>query len=450
MSDDSTLLKTAPSYARITQLALPIILANAAQPLLGLADTAIIGHTGTESDLGGIALGTLIFSFVYWGFGFLRMSTTGFVAQSLGANDDEGVRATVGRALLLALMIGLGLIALQSLISGAAFLLLDGSQAVRSTATEYFFTRIWGAPATLANFAVFGTLIGLGKTRHLLLLQLLLNGLNLALNLLFVIGLSYGVRGIALGTIVAEYLSVGVGLWLVYISVRPQAGGVLWPWPRIMEGAAWKHTLTTNTDIMWRTLFLLGGFGWFTNQSARFGDEILAANHILLQLVTFSTFFLDGFAFVVEALIGQTLGSGRADLFRKTLFRSTVLAGVTAAALALLLFLGGGWFLGMLTDLDGVIAVAERYLPYTALYIALSFAAFQLDGVFVGATRSREMRNTAILSTSLLVAISLVLSPAWGNVGLWVSFICFVVIRALTLGVYLPRLVRSAEAGGHH
>lgn len=447
MTHEPKILNEAPSYGAITRLAFPIILANAAQPLLGLADTAVIGHTGGEADLGGIALGTLIFSFVYWGFGFLRMGTTGFVAQALGAADDEGIRATVGRSLLLAVGLGVALIIGQAGLSWAAFHLLDGSEAVRTAATDYFFTRIWGAPATLANFVVFGTLIGLGRTRQLLGLQLLLNGLNLVLNIFFVIHLRYGVRGIALGTVLAEYLCVGLGLWLVYVSVRSQLGAPLWPWPRIMQAAAWRQTLSTNSDIMWRTLFLLAGFGWFTNQSARFGDDVLGANHILLQITTFSAFFLDGFAFVVEALIGQTLGAGRADLFRATLRRSTLLAGGTAAALALALWLGGSVIIRALTQIDSVIYAATQYLPYAAAYIALSFVAFQLDGVFVGATRSREMRNTAILSTSLLVGIGWVLTPLWGNVGLWLSFIAFVVIRAVSLGAFLPRLIRDAASG---
>lgn len=447
MSTEPHQLDRAPTYKRITLLAIPIMIANAAQPLLGLADTAILGHFGAETDLGGIALGTLIFSFVYWGFGFLRMGTTGFVAQAYGAQDEEGVRATVGRSLLLALGLGVALIALQKLIGWTAGFLLSGSEAVWETAIIYFETRIWGAPATLANFALFGTLIGLGKTRLLLFLQLLLNGVNLGLNLWFVIGLGLGVQGIAMGTVIAEILCVVVGLAIVLPSIRPSTvDAPFWPRARIMEWAAWKRTMMTNTDIMWRTLFILAGFGWFTKQSAILGDDILAANHILIQITTFAAFFLDGFAFVVEALIGQTLGAGRADLFRTTLFRSTVLSGGTALALAVGLYVGGPWIMGAMTTITSVYEPALSYLPYTAIYVALSFAAFQLDGVFVGATRSREMRNTAILSTLLLIGLSLFALPRWGNDGLWLSFIAFVVIRGISLGAFLPRLIRDAVA----
>lgn len=446
MSSERVPLAEAPSYSRISRLALPIILANAAQPLLGLADTAFMGHFGEAADLGGIALGTLIFSFVYWGFGFLRMGTTGFVAQAFGAKDNEGVRAAVGRSLLMAVLIGVALVLLQSVIGWAAGYLLDGSEAVRAKADGYFYIRIWGAPATLANFVIFGALIGLGMTRHLLALQLLLNGLNLALNVFFVVVMSFGVRGLALGTVIAELACVGVGLWVLLRVIRPrEPQGRFWPTERIMQADAWRHTLRTNSDIMWRTLFILLGFGWFAKQGAGLGDELLAANHILIQVTTFAAFFLDGFAFVVEALVGQTLGAGRGDLFRVALRRSTVLSALTAFALAAGLLLAGPQFIGLMTTLETVATPALHYLPYAAAYIALSFAAFQLDGVFVGATRSREMRNTAAISVVALIALSLVLMPLWGNDGLWVAFVAFVVVRALSLGAYLPRLLREAK-----
>lgn len=434
----------ASSYKDILLLAAPIILANATEPLLGLVDTAVIGHNGTEADLGGIALGSLIFAFLYWGFGFLRMGTTGFVAQDLGADDREGIRATVGRALLLALLLGISIVGLQPLLKWGAFQIFDGSAAVHDAAKAYFSVRIWSTPATLTNFVIFGTIIGLGKSRALFGLQILLNGLNIALDVIFVTQFNLGIRGVALGTVLAQYVSMGVGLWIIYQYIRPRTGQPLWPWTRIMQRDAWSHTLRTNADIMWRTLFLLGGFGWFINESARYGDNVLAANDILLQLISFSTFFLDGFAFVVEALIGRTLGAGRLDLFRITLKRTTILAGGTALLLGGLLWVLGPFLLRALAPIESVVDVGVAHLPFAAIYIALSFGAFQLDGVFVGATRGPEMRNSAIASTLLLVAISLWWMRYWGNAGLWAAFIAFVILRAATLGAYLPRLMRDA------
>lgn len=433
----------ASSYRDILLLAIPIILANATEPLLGLVDTAVIGHNGTEADLGGIALGALVFSFLFWGFGFLRMGTTGFVAQDDGAGDREGIRATVGRALLLALGLGAGIILFSPALKWLAFQILEGSESVHDAAKAYFAVRIWGTPASLTNFVIFGTIIGLGKSRALFALQLLLNGLNIGLDVLFVTQFNLGVQGIALGTVLAQYVSMFVGLWIIYTYVRDKDGAPLWPWTRIMQSDAWSRTLRTNADIMWRTLFLLGGFGWFINQSARYGDDVLAANDILLQLISFSTFFLDGFAFVVEALIGRTLGAGRIDLFRIALKRTTVLAGATALVLAAILWFFGPWMLRMLAPIDSVLTVGVEHLPWAVIYIALSFAAFQLDGVFIGATRGPEMRNSAILSTVLLVLISLWWMQLWGNAGLWASFIAFVVIRALTLGWHLPKIIQD-------
>lgn len=446
-----TLAHTAPTYGRIVQLALPIIAANAAVPLLGLVDTAIIGRTGSEVQLAAIALGALVFSFVYWGFGFLRMGTTGFVAQASGANDAPGLYEAVLRALLLAGGIGLGLITVQGGIHAIAFRLLEASPAVIAEARTYVGIRIWGAPATLAMFAILGTLIGLGETRKMLVLQLVLNGLNIMFNLVFVVGLGLGVAGIAWGTLVAEWIAAAVGFVMMLSLLRAHSTvPIAWPWSHMRNVTAWRRTVSTNSDIMIRTLFLLAGFGWFARHGARFGDDVLAANHILLQFVSLSAFFLDGFAFVVEAMVGQTLGAGRTDVFRVVLRRSTVLAAITACLLAGTLWLGGPTWIAWLTDIDSVRTSAESSLHFAALYVLLSFGAFQLDGVFIGATESRAMRNGAIASFAGLWLLGLILIPRLGVAGLWVSFIAFVVLRAVTLLAYLPSLWRRATAASPH
>lgn len=436
--------KDAPSYRRILQLALPIIAANAAVPLLGLADTAIIGRTGTEVELAAIALGALVFSFVYWGFGFLRMGTTGFVAQAAGARDSAGVQAALLRALVLAAGIGVLLIAGRWLINSVAFRVLEASPAVLESARTYVSIRLWGAPATLATFALLGTLIGLGETRKLLVLQLALNGANVLFNLTFVVGCGWGVAGIAWGTLCAEWMAAVLGFWMVARLVAPiGAQRRQWPWAMLRDAAAWRRTIGTNGDIMVRTLFLLAGFGWFARHGARFGDEVLAANHILLQFISLSAFFLDGYAFVVEALVGQTLGAGRRDVFAVVVRRTTLLAAGTALVLAAGVYLAGTFVVSLLTTSETVRASAAASLPFAALYVLLSFGAFQLDGVFIGATASRAMRNAAIMSFGALVVAGWVLIPRFGIAGLWLSFILFVVFRALSLLAYLPRLMRE-------
>ena len=316
------------TYRYLIEKAWPIILANAAVPLLGLVDTAVIGNVGTVTDLGAIAFGALIFSFVYWSFGFLRMGTTGSVAQALGAGDQTEIRAVLGRALILAVALGLMLILVQWGIRLVALALLDGSDAVEEVTAQYFSIRIWGAPATLATFALMGVLIGLGNSRQLLLVQLFLNGLNISLDIYFAGVLDWGVEGIALGTIIAEWSTVIFAVWLIMreLNSRRELGSEFWPRSRLLDAAALKKTLAANRDIMIRTLLLVFSFGFFINQSAQFGDVVLAANHILLQLISFAAFFLDGYAFVVESLVGSSLGARRRDSFDIAVKRSSILA----------------------------------------------------------------------------------------------------------------------------
>ncbi len=430
------------SHAAIFRLAFPIILANAAVPLLGLVDTAVISHTGSTADLGAIALGSLVFSFVYWSFGFLRMGTSGFTAQAAGANDWLQVRLAFGRALLLGTGIGLALLLLQQPLLWLALQLLDGSAEVEAGLADYWTLRIWGASACLGSYALMGTLIGLGKTRQLLWLQLLLNGINLILDVVFVVGFGWGVKGIALGTVIAEWTCFVVGLWLVWRLLRPKAGDGFWPRRQLLERQALFNTFKVNADILWRTLSLLLGFAWFVNQGARFGDATLAANHILLQFISFSAFFLDGYAFALESLVGRTLGARRRDLLDRVMIASTRLAAANALGLTLLLAFAGPWAIAALAPLADVQAQALRYLPYAAIYVLVSFAAFQLDGIFIGATRSRALRNAGILSLGVFLLLAWWWAGRYGNTGLWCAFIGYVIARAVCLGVYLPGLRR--------
>ena len=427
---------------RILQLAWPIVLANSAVPLLGLVDTAVIGNTGRVTDLGAISLGALVFNFVFWGFGFLRMGTTGFTAQASGKEDSAEVRAVFARALLLAFALGVGLVALQVPIRWAALALLGASPEVEGLTRQYFHIRIWAAPASLGLFAALGTLIGLGRTRQVLVVQVVLNGLNAVLDILFAGVLGWGVRGIALGTATAEWITFGVAFVLVRRILREERGDAepWWPWERILDPGAARAMLSANGDILVRTLFLLLGFAWFTNQGALFGNDILAANHVLLQLVSLSAYLLDGYAHATEILVGRAVGAGAKDLFDRAVRLSTQMAAVTAVALSSLALLAGPTVIRLLTDLDPVRAVALAFLPWTALYILLSFGAFQLDGVFIGATGTRAMRNASVLSFTGFLVASLALVPLAGNTGLWVSFVAFVVLRAVALWIRYPGL----------
>ena len=435
------------SYRYLLQKAWPIILANASVPLLGLVDTAVIGNVGSITDLGAIAFGALIFSFVYWSFGFLRMGTTGFAAQASGAGDEQEVRAVLGRAVLIALCLGVVLILIQWPIGLAAFSLLDGSAPVEAVAQEYFDIRIWGAPATLATFALMGLLIGLGKSRTLLIVQLFLNGLNILLDVWFAGILGWGASGIALGTVIAEWTTVLLAGWLVYrtLNERKLLTEVFWPKAKIMDLSALLKTASANLDIMLRTLILVFSFAFFINQSAKFGDTVLASNHILLQLIAFSAFFLDGYAFVVEALVGGAIGAKRRDVFDLAVRRSTVLALITAILLALVIALVGDIAVMLMTDISSVRLAANQLLPFAALYVLFSFAAFQLDGIFIGASFTRQMRDAAALSIVVYFIAWWALSDQHGIQGLWGAMIIYVVARAVALLLFYPSLRRSVR-----
>ena len=433
------------TYRYLISKAWPIILANAAVPLLGLVDTAVIGNIGSVEDLGAIAFGALIFSFVYWSFGFLRMGTTGFTAQAAGAGDEIEVRAVLGRALLMAVGIGTLLILLQWPIRLIVFLLLDGTDAVEILASDYFRIRIWGAPATLTNFALMGLLIGLGLGKSVLLVQLFLNGLNILLDVWFAAVLKLGVAGIALGTVVAEWLTVALAGYLIFRKLQQNKipNESFWPKARVLDKSMLIKTLSANADIMIRTLLLVFSFAFFINQSARFGDVLLAANHILLQLISFAAFFLDGYAFVVEAITGTAIGAGQLVRFDLAVRRSSTLALITAIGLAILTWVWGHLAVGLLTDITEVRSVAVDMLFFAALYIACSFAAFQLDGVFIGASFTREMRNAATLSLLVFLLVWWLLERALGINGLWWAMIIYVVARAGALLMYFPSLRNS-------
>lgn len=428
----------------VARQAWPIILANAAVPLLGLVDTAVIGHYGSTADLGALALGALLFNFIYWSFGFLRMATTGFVAQAVGAGDEAEVRAALLRPLLMGAGLGVLVLVLQWPLVRGFFLLMEASDAVSATGHEYFHARVWGAPAALALYAFSGALIGMGHTRALLGVQLLLNGLNAGLDVYFAGVLGLGARGIGYGTVIAEWTTCVVAALVLWRILRKRQHDTepFLPWARIADRARLLRTLVANGDIMVRTLCLLAGFGWFASQGARMGDATLAANHLLLQLVSFSAFFLDGFAFVAEAQAGVAIGARDTGRLRRVVRLSSELAAATAALLALVLWLGGGMLIGWLTSLPDVSAQAWIYLPWAALYVLLSVAAFQLDGVFIGATRTREMRNASLVSLAVFLLCAVPLTALFGNHGLWLAFVLFVLARALALLPYLGRLLR--------
>jgi len=435
-------------YRQVVRIAWPIILANIAVPLLGVVDTAVIGHLGQTAPLGAIAIGAQIFSFLYWGLGFLRMGTTGLTAQADGAGDETEVRASLGRALLIAVALAALLIALQRPLSAGAFVVFDTSDEIERLARSYFSIRIWGAPATLVGYAVLGWFIGLRDSRSVLVLQVFLNTLNIVLDLLFVVGFGWGVRGVAVGTLIAEWSAALLALALVTLRLRSR--GSLRRAPAVslaslLEPRPLLATLRVNQDIFLRTVLLISAFAWFTRQGARAGDTILAANHILLQFLAFSAFLLDGFAFAAEALVGQAVGRDSRPQLQRAVRLSSTLAITTAAATTVAFALLGTTIVDALTNVSAVRQAAQRFLPYAVLHPIVGVWCFQLDGIFIGATRTADMRNAMIVSFAAYLAVWWLLWAALENHGLWIAFLLFFVARGVTLGVRYPALLRSIE-----
>ncbi len=430
------------THRDILAIAVPVMISNISTPLIGVVDTGVVGQIPDPAYIGAVAIGALVFTFAFWAFGFLRMGTTGLTAQALGAKDTDELRAILGRALLIAGIAGAGLILLQWPIREIAFGLLDGSDRVERFAREYFDIRIWAAPVTLANYALLGWFIGLGRTGIGLALQLVLNLTNMALDALFVLGLGWGVGGVAIGTLLAETVAATVGI-AIAIRYLGRAGG-RWRWDRLLIPERLRHMLRVNGDIMVRSLALVFVFVWFMARGAEQGDVILAANAILMHFVSVSAYFLDGLAFAAEALVGRAVGAAhRAGLEASARMTTLWSAGVAIFA-ALVLISFGTVLIDVLTVDAASREAARTYLPWAAGAPLLGVWAFQLDGIFIGATRTADMRNAMLVSLGIFLAAWWLLTP-YGNHGLWGALYVHYAARVGTLGYYYPRLVRSVE-----
>ena len=422
----------------------PIMLGQTTVPLVGLVDTAVIGRTGDAAALAGVALGTTIINFIFWTFGFLRMGMTGMTAQAQGANDAAEVEAMLLRGLALGFGLGLALFVLQIVLVPIAFALLAGGDKLDAAASGYVTARFFGAPASLSVFAINGWLLGLGRTRAALVLQIIMNVVNLGLDVLFVWHFGLGARGVGLGTASAEWTALVTG---IVIASRYTGGlAVLRRFSAraLFARDALRRLFAVNADIMVRTLALLLLFGWFTNAGARLGATTLAANQVLMQFVTVSAFVLDGFAFTAESRIGQAIGGGSAAVLRRAIRLTAEFCVGSGVLFAVSIWLVGHAVIDLLTSNAAVRGIAYALLPLAAIAPAIGAPAWLLDGVFIGATRGRALRNAAILATALYIGTDLLLRPL-GAAGVWCALVLSYVYRALSLGAHLPALLRSAE-----
>ena len=433
------------SRPAVLYIAWPIIISNLSTPLLGLVDTAVIGNLGDPALIGAIAVGAMIFSFLFWGFGFLRMGTTGLVAQANGAGDVAEVKATFYRATILAGIIALVLLLIQKPLASAAFSLIEGSEAVESAALTYFSIRIWGAPFSLLHLAVLGYLLGQGKSTQILWLQLLLNGTNIVLDIVFVVFLGWEVAGIAAATLIAEIVAALFGLFLVIRHMIATYGSPASEWTQLKDIPALVRMLSVNRDIMIRTLCLIFAFAWFTNEGAKAGDVLLATNAILMQFVSFSAFFLDGYALAAESLVGTAVGARNPEQYSLTLRYICELGFANSLLLSAFFAVGGPFVIDLLTNVPEVREASRVYLIWAVAAPVISLWCYLLDGVFIGATCTREMRNAMIISLLAYLAAWYLLEAQFGNHGLWMSLQVYFIARAASLAYYLPNVRRQAE-----
>ena len=428
-------------HRRVWRIAGPIMLSNVSTPLIGIVDTAVVGHLEHAYYIGAVAIGSLIFSFLFWGFGFLRMGTTGLTAQARGAGDRDAVQATLLRALGLGLVVGIVLVLLREPIAWLTFSQLDASAEVERHAGDYLRIRIWGAPAALANYVLLGWLLGLGRTGLVFALQLLLNGVNVVLDLVFVVGFGWGVPGVAAASLIAEVAALLVGLLVVVAIARRMRGR--WRLGMLGDPAAFRRLLAVNRDIFLRTLCLVGAFAYFKARGAALGDIVLAANAVLLNLHFFLSYALDGYAFAAEALTGERAGARDNRGFRQAVRATSVWALATSVLFTLVYFAAGPLLIDVLTDIETVRSAARLYLPWAAMLPVVSVWCFQFDGIFVGATWTAAMRNTMFTSVAIYLATIWIAVPALGNHGLWLAMAVFMVARGLTMALAYPSLARS-------
>ncbi len=426
---------------RVLKIALPIVLSNATIPILGAVDTGVVGQMGQAAPIGAVGMGAVVLASVYWIFGFLRMGTSGLVAQARGAGDEAESAAVLLRALMIAGAAGLVFILFQTLLFRAAFHIAPASPEVEALTRQYLAIRIWGAPATIGIYAVTGWLIAVERTRSVFLQQVAINGLNVVLNLWFVLGLGWGVPGVAFATLIAEWTGLALGLWLC----RPAlALRYLGDFARLFDMGRLREMARVNTDIMIRSVALQASFTTFVFLGAGEGDVTLAANQVLLQFLEITAYALDGFAFAAETLVGQAVGArSLADLRRASIVTSGW-GGVGSVLLA-----AGFWFAGpaiidvMATD-PAVQAEARVYLPWVAVGPMIGIASWMFDGIFIGATLTREMRNAMLLSSAIYALALAVLLPRFGNAGLWAALMVLNTARGLTMAWLYPRAEAKA------
>ena len=425
----------------VLAIAVPMTLAFLTTPLLGLVDTAVVGRLGDAALIGGLAIAAILFALVFTTFNFLRSATTGLVAQAMGRGDPTEEQAVFWRSLMIAIVAGIMIIIATPVLLMVGLGFMGANGEVAAAASSYLAIRALSAPAALANYAILGYVLGRGMGGTGLFLQTVINGTNIVLSIWFGLGLGYGLQGVALATVVAEIVGCATGFWIIHRRFDRSHGP---SWKRIVDRPSIMKLMALNGDIMIRSFALIAAFAWFTRLGTGFGETTLAANAILMNFFMVAGYYLDGFATAAEQIAGRALGANNRPAFNKSV-RLTLVWGFGLAGFTTVFFLiFGSTVIEWMTTLEPVRAEAGSYLFWAALTALSGVLAFEMDGVFIGATWSRDMRNMMLVSLALFIALSISMAGLWGNHGLWISLNIFLAARGFTLLAILPRRMRQA------
>jgi len=432
---------TGITHRRVLTIAIPIVISNATVPILGAVDTGVIGQMGVAAPIGAVGIGAIILGALYWIFGFLRMGTVGLTSQALGAGDHSEVDALFFRASGIGLIAGLAFILFQMPLFLVAFWVSPASAAVEALARQYMSIRIWSAPAAIAIYGLSGWLIAQERTGAVLMIQLLMNLSNITLDLWFVLGLGLGVEGVAIATVIAEWVGLVLGLYLCRTVISRFSRSVCL---QIFDRLRLIRMAQVNVDILTRSVLLQAGFVSFLFFSADLGDVTLAANQVLLQFVYMAAHAMDGFVFAAESLVGQAVGARAVAQLRRAAWLTAIWTFSGGVLMAVTFWAVGPWVIDLMVKDIAVQVAARLYLPHIALVPLLGALAWMLDGVFIGATRTRDMRNMMILSFLGYCALVALLLPDFGSHGLWLAMNGFFILRGVTLALKYPALERAA------
>jgi len=425
---------------RVLTIAIPIVLSNITVPILGAVDTAVVGQLGKAAPVAAVGVGAIIITSFYWLFGFLRMGTTGLVAQAVGSKDESEVRAYLLRALILGLLAGLFIFLLRTPLMELGLWISPASSDVEELAQKYISIRVWSAPAAIGLYGIVGWLIALERTKSVLFLQFFMNGVNVLLDIWFVLVLNWGVQGVAIATVIAEVSALILGLLICYDRFKDKS----WPTLRIVFSIArLKNMLSINLDILLRSIILEIIFVSFLLYGGKFGDVKLAANQVLLQFLHIAAHGLDGFALAAETLVGQAFGKKDRSILRKSIIVSSKLAFLLSCIMAISFLLFGSSLIDLMTTAENVRLEAKSYIIFITLVPILGVSAYMLDGIFIGATKTKDMRNMMFITLIFYVIAVLLLVPYFQNTGLWSALLISFIVRGATLAFRYPSLEKS-------